>query len=226
MHNIKISIQTLAPSKNEHSTLIPRQYLWRTEHKFIGENEIGIADIQEPIWWNRPLTSDIFCKQEDDGLYSYNLPFWEGEKRAFKTGYNVLLNKNSVPIAVHLQIDDTWTDEQRTYLDDMVDCCLYNTLIELGVFAEDLNLPRNDFYWRTKKFACGEKIFKDNVFTQNTIVTLRMQPEKEIFDRLTGKYAHAKEITGIIEEVPGITKAKFIEVLIKHLQSYVDTYLP
>lgn len=225
MHKINVCIQPLAPSKNEHTTTIPRQYLWRTEHKFIGENEMGIADIQEPIWWNRPLTSTVFCKQEDDGLYSYNLPFWQGTTNVFKTGYNILLNQNSVPIGVHIQVDDTWCEEQLERLDNMVDHCVYKTLLDIGVLAEDLNFPRNDLYWKAKKFACGEKIFKDNVFTQNVVVTLKVKPEQDIFQRLTGTYAHAKEITGILEEVPGTTKEEFVSILFKHLQDYVNTYL-
>ena len=224
MHNIKLSIQPLAPSKEEHSSALPHQYIWRTEHKFIGENEIVVADIKEPVWWNRPLVSNIFCKQEEDGLYSYNLPFWEGEHNVFKTQYNVLLNKNSVPVAVHVQLDNTWTDEEREALDNMVDKCLYDTLIELGILEQDLKQPRNDFYWKTEKFACGEKIFKDNVFTQNTVITLLMMPEKEIFDRLKGKYAHAKPITGILEKIPTITKEKFISTLCANLQEYIQKH--
>lgn len=223
MYNIKISIQPLAPSEGEHS-IVPNQFIWRTEKRFVGGNDIVIADIQEPIWWNRPLTSNILCKQEEDGLYSYNLPYWGGNKLLFKTGYNVLLNKNSVPCAIHIQLNDDWTDEQRYALDIMFDTCLYNALLELGVHKEDLAQPKNDFYMQSRKFACGEKIFEDNVFTQNVIITLRAKPEQDIFARLTGKYAHAKPITGILEEIPDVTKEQFIATLYKNLAQYIEQH--
>ena len=65
---------------------------------------------------------------------------------------------------------------------------------------------------------------EDNVFTQNTIITILAQPEKDLFDRLTGKYAHVKTITGIGEEVPSITKEKFINTLYEKLEEYVKEH--
>ena len=221
--NIKLSIQALAPSQNKHANLL-NQFTWRTENKFVGENEIVIADNQEAIWWNRPLTSNIFCKKEDDGLYSYNLPFWQGEKLAFKTEYNVLLNKNSVPVAIHIQLNDSWTDQQKELLQKMLSNCLYTTLLDFNVKDSDLTYKGNDVYYKDRKFACSEQILKDNIFTQNTIITILALPEKDIFARLTGKYAHVKTITGIGEEVPSITKEAFIDVLYEKLQKYVEEH--
>ena len=222
--NIKITKGILAPSKGEHS-IIPNQFKWRTEKVFIGDSEIVIADNKEAIWWNRPLTSDTMCKLEADGLYSYNLPFWQGEKLLFKTGYNVILNKNSVPVAIHIKTDETWTDGQKTALRKMLYTCLYNTLLELGVNENDLGHHGNDFYFQGRKFSCSEQIFENDVFTQNVIITLQMLPEKDIFDRLTGKYAHSKTITGIIEEAPHVSKEAFIDTLHKNVSDYVKEYI-
>jgi hypothetical protein len=228
MHNlnkIKVSVQPLAPSQGKHAN-VPNQFIWRTKKEFVGENEIVIADNQEAIWWNRPLTSEAMCKLEEDGIYSYNLPFWQGGNShlIFKTGYNVLLNKNSVPVAIHVQTDETWSEEQIQLLDNMICQCLRSTLIELGVDEADLNHSKNDFYIKGKKFSCGEYIFENGVCTQNVIITLQMLPEKDIFDRLTGKYAHRKQITGIAEEVPSITKEAFIDKLYEKLQAYVEEH--
>ena len=227
MHNsgIKIIKGILAPSKGEHS-IIPNQFKWRTEGVFTGESQIVIADNQEAIWWNRPLTSTIMCKQESDGLYSYNLPFWQGknEKLLFKTGYNVLLNKNSVPCAIHIKLDSSWTAEQKQLLSSMTYKCLYETLIELGVDPTDLSNVGNDFYFKDRKFSCGEQILDNDVFTQNVIITLQALPEKDIFDRLTGKYAHRKTITGIAEEVTSITKEAFIEKLHEKVTAFVEEH--
>ena len=224
LKNILIIKEPLAPSKEQHS-IIPNQFIWRTEKQFIGNSSIVIADIQEAIWWNRPLKSEAMCKLEDDGLYSYNLPFWQRDKEqlVFKTGYNVLLNKNSIPIAIHIQTDETCGDEHLQLLKNMLSDCLHSTLIKLGVNAAALTYNGNDMYFENRKFACSEQIFEDNVFTQNTIVTLLASPEKDLFDRLTGKYAHAKTITGIAEEVPTVTKETFIDTLYKNLQDYINT---
>jgi hypothetical protein len=224
--NIKVSIEALNPSKGVHSSILPCQFTWRTTKEFIGESKIAIADMQEPIWWNRPLTSDVFCKVEEDGLCSYNFPFWQNDKTnlAFKTGYNVLLNKNSVPVAVHIKTDDTWTEEQLQLLKKMLETCLQETLIGLGVDPVDLAHTGNDFYFQGRKFSCSEQIFVDGVFTQNIIITVQMLPEKDIFDRLTGKYAHRKTITGIAEEVSSITKEAFIDKLYEKLCAYVEEH--
>lgn len=221
--NISVIKEILAPSQEKHS-ILPNQFVWRTQKRFIGNNSIVVADNQEAIWWNRPLNPEVMCKLENDGLYSYNLPLWRRPKLAFKADYNVLLNKNSVPIAIHIQLDDTWTEKQKELLQKMLSDCLYNTMLLLGVDKDFLLYNGNDIYFKNKKFACSEQIMEDNVFTQNTIITILAQPEKDLFDRLTGKYAHVKTITGIGEEVPSITKEKFINTLYEKLEEYVKEH--
>jgi hypothetical protein len=44
------------------------------------------------------------CKLEPDGIYSFNLPFIGG-RDLYKTGYNILLNKNSVPVAGLIKVN-------------------------------------------------------------------------------------------------------------------------
>lgn len=63
LNNLTIRRVILQPSAGEHS-ILHNQFIWRTEKRFVGENEIAIADIQEPIWWNRPYTSNTFCKKK------------------------------------------------------------------------------------------------------------------------------------------------------------------
>lgn len=224
--NIKISKVILDPSKEEHN-ILPNQFIWRTKKEFVGENEIVIMDNQKAVWWNRPLTSDTLYKKEDDGLYSYNLPFLsavEGGTDLYKTGYNILLNKNSIPCAAHIKLDATWTDEQKQLLNQMFYYCIYHALMDLGVAEEDLDRPRNDILYKGKKFVGGEKAFIDDVFTEDLVITLQVLPEKDIFDRLTGTYAHKRKITGIAEEVPSITKEAFIDKLYEKLQAYVEEH--
>lgn len=224
--NIVVCIEALQPSQGVHSSILPCQFTWRVTKEFIGESKIAIADMQEPIWWNRPLTSEVFCTLEPDGLYSYNFPFWQGDRAdlAFKTNYNVLLNKNSVPVAVHIKIDETWTEEQLQLLKKALATCLQETLVELGVNPADLTHTGNDFYYQGRKFSCSEQILTEEVFTQNIIITMQLLPEKEIFDRLTGQYAHKKTLTGIADEVSSVTKEAFIEKFFEKLKCYVATY--
>jgi hypothetical protein len=51
-----------------------------------------------------------------------------------------------------------------------------------------------------------------------------MLPEKDLFDRLTGRYARRKPLTGIAEEVPSITKEAFIDKLYEKLKAYVEDH--
>ena len=105
-NKIKISRAIMNPSENISPEMLERQFVYRQTGKFIGESEIVLADIKEPVWWNRPLKSETLLKQESDGMFSYNLPYISHEE-SYKTGYNLLLGKNSLPIAVHLKIDDS-----------------------------------------------------------------------------------------------------------------------
>jgi hypothetical protein len=106
----------------------------------------------------------------------------------------------------------------------MLNTCLHDTLITFGASSTDMKYSGNDFYYKDKKFSCGEQIFEDSVFSQNVIITLQVLPEKELFSRLTGKYAHKKTLTGIAEEVPSITKEAFIDKLYEKVATYVEEH--
>lgn len=178
--------------------------------------------MQEPIWWNRPLQSDNLVKQEADGLWSYNLPIIVGNA-GNKSQYNMLLNKNSVPVAIHLKMNPVWTDLQKERLKSFMLKTVYQVLIELGVDKENLAFSKNDLLYKGKKFLGDEQKISNGVFTENTIITLEYTPEKEIFERLTGKYALARGITGIIEETNCFTKEQFIEKLLEKIKLFLDT---
>lgn len=222
LNDLKICRVPLQPSTNEHS-IIHNLFIWRTEKRFVGENRIDIMDIKEPVWWNRPYTSDVFCKLEEDGLYSYNLPIASGEN-SFKTKYNYLLNKQSIPIVLHIQLDDTWTDDDKYVLSRMCQTCVYEALLDLGVSKEDLSVPKNDLLFQGRKFAGVEYASADNVHSEALCITLAVASEKDIFARLTGQYAHKRPITGIAEEVPSVTKEAFIERLIERLNLYIEEH--
>jgi lipoate-protein ligase A len=156
-------------------------------------------------------------------MYSYNLPHYSGED-SFKTQYNYLLNKHSVPIAIHIKLDDTWTAEDKQLLSRMCQTCVYETLLELGVSKDDLATPKNDLMFQGRKFAGVEHAGSGDVYSENMAITLQVLPEQEIFQRLKGKYALRRPITGISEEVPSVTKEAFIEELIKKINMYINKH--
>ena len=218
MKNVKVYKVGLQPSQGKHWNLV-QQYLWRTTGVFEGDNEVYICDTLEPIWWNRPIVSEYFVKLEDDGLWSYNLPLLDNIPR-YKTNYNSLLARNTIAYSTHIKLDDTWTDEQKQQLYYLSFNSLYDSLIELGVDKELLKVTGNDFSYNGKKFAGTERILKDNVFTENFVITLKVLPEKDIFARLTGKYVANKPLTGIEEEVSNVTKEKLIDKMYEKVTNF------
>lgn len=224
--NIKVRKGIFAPSTGEHH-VFANQFIWRNTKKFVGDSEIVIMDNKENAWWNRPAESDTLCKKEADGLYSYNMPFLgldADRKDLYKTEYNVLVNLHSVPCVAHIKIDDTWTEEQKRAINRIFFRCIYDTLIDLGVPESSLVRSGNDILFNGKKFVGSEELLTDDIYVENVIVTLQFLPEKDIFARLTGKYAHKRQITGIADEVPSITKEAFIDKLYEKICAYVEEH--
>ena len=218
--NLKISQLSFEPSKGASPEILERQFIYRKNGEFVGDSEIVISDIKEPIWWNRPLESNKLLKQEKDGLYSYNLPFID-KKESFKTGYNILLGKNSLPIAVHIKFDDTWTSKQISGVTHMLRYALLDALYTLKVPKENLTVVNNDILYNGKKFVADEQRIDGNIFTENMVITLDYTQEAEIFQRLTGKYALTRGITGIIEETKTFTKKQLVDLLITNIEKYL-----
>lgn len=221
MKDVKIEIVPLDPEQNENSILYD-QYVLRKTGVFQGENVISITIPKEAIWWNRPLDSDQFLKKESDGLYSYNLPFM-GTNDIYRVNYNILIAKNSIPIAVQIRFDDSWTEEQKTSVYNMSYDIIYESLIDLGVNKDKLSRPRNDILYENKKFAGGEKKIINNVFSEDLVITLKFLPEQDIFNRLTGKYAHVRGITGIEEEDPRVTREALMSKLIEKYTDFFES---
>lgn len=223
MKNITYLVAPMVPSKGINPEFIRLQFDWRNTGKYNGPSFIGIAEMEEPIWWNRPLESNTFVKKEADGIYSYNLPLaWQEKNMAWKANYNVLLNKFNVPVAGMIKINPAWTIKQKNMLKRSMIDGVYRALIKLGVPAENLTQPSNDLLYKGKKFFGVETIEKNGWFSMNCFITLRYTPEKDIFDRLTGTFVQRKEITGIIEETELFTREQFIKVLLDELKTIYD----
>ena len=224
MIDIKFKTAIMAPSEGENPEILKKQFDWRNGIKYAGESEIVFADIKENVCWNRPLNSDVFVKQEEDGLWSYNLPLaWRQESVAWKANYNVLLNKDNLPVAGMIKINKHWTVDDFTKLKRLLIDSVYNALIKLGVNEDKLQQPGNDILYDGKKFFGIETIVKDGWFSIDCFITLRYKPAQEVFDRLSGHFVKYKSITGIMEETELFTKEEFIKVLTEELQSILAT---
>lgn len=221
MKDLSIYAVPMVPSKGQNPDIMKKQFVWRKTGVYDGNSEIVVALMEEPIWWNRPLESDSLCKLEPDGIYSYNLPFlWD--RGLYKSGYNLLLNKNSVPVAAQIRINPNWTAAQLNLLHHFMINAAYDALLALGVDAKRLEKAHNDLLFDGKKFMGGEEIERGGWFTSDYIITMQYKPEKEIFDRLTGEFAQKRGITGIIEETNLFTKEEFTTKLLEKIKDIFD----
>lgn len=219
---IDFKIQILSPSKQLTPQIIYDQYNWRQTHCYTGVSTIQLGDVKEPIWWNRPLKSDTAVKLEQDGLYSYNLPYINDHFFS-KTSHNLLVGQGSVPLIVMIKMNTAWTIKQRNLLKNFIRQAVYDALIELGVSKEKLHTPNNDMLYEGKKFMGFESKEHGGWFGAAAVITLNYSQEEKIFKRLTGENAFKRPICGIQEEANNIfTKQQFIDTLLKHLKKYTD----
>ena len=155
-------------------------------------------------------------------MRSCNLPYIKHEA-SFKTGYNILVNKNSVPVTAHIKIDASWTPNDLQKAKTMAADTICSTLVKLGADGSKLKKIGNDVLYENKKFMGNEYALENGVLSEDLVITLEYSPEKDIFKRLTGKYALCRGITGIIEETGRIfTKEQFIAELKSELESAIS----
>lgn len=220
MKNVRIYCEPMVPSKNIMPQVMVNQYEFRQTGNYTAQSEVGIALLDEPIWWNRPVKSEVFLKQESDGIYSLNFPYFGGDND-FKAQYNSLLNVGCVPVAIQLKYEDFEKPIDQAKLLAMPVNVVRQTLIDLGVDKDSLESVHNDLLYCGRKFMGVETIFKNNQCSINFMVTLFYKPEESIFKRLTGKYALKRQITGIIEETNLFTREEFTEKLMKNLGDFL-----
>lgn len=223
MKNLTIETCEFNPRKNIIPKIMYIQMDWKNNSTTRNDSLIQVPLLEEPLWWNRPLKSDTLIKLEEDGLYSVNMPLMH-DIGDYKSNYNTLLAVNTVPIAIHLKIDPSWTEEQISNLFIMTRQCTRNALVRLGVDESHLAYVHNDILYDNKKFMGAECGIKAGMYSENTVITMRYKPEEEVFDRLKGRYAKSRKITGIIEETELFTQAQFIDMLFDEIKKFLATY--
>lgn len=226
MEKIEYKIEPMVISKNIVPYILQEQYKFRQTGEFNHNSMVVLMELEEPIWWNRPEKAEVFTKQENDGLYSLNLPYFEplSESNKFKLNYNLLLNVGSVPASMQLRIGKNFKAEDVEALKRLPIDAVYNTLIELGVDATCLTRVRNDLLYNGKKVMGMETIVNNGWISFDFVVTLFYKAEEEVFKRLSGKYALARGITGILDETDVFTKDDFINTLLINLRKYLSRY--
>lgn len=221
MKKVNFTIQPMIPSKNIIPQVIRDQFEFRRVGITPQSNNVTIITLEEPIWWNRPAESNCLTKQESDGIYSLNLPYF-GDTPDFKVNYNLLLNVGCIPVAIHLNLHDLENPLDKNKLQSLPMKIVRKTLIELGVPKEDLEIHRNDLLYHGKKFLGSEVIIRNDQCSIDFMITLFYKPEEPIFKRLTGKYALKRQITGIIEETNLFTKEQFIDAFMSNLKEFIS----
>lgn len=225
---MKVKINQINPTNGLIPDILKNQFHYRKYKEFIGKSEIVIADMKEATWWNRPLAENTnqLLKIESDGLYSFNLPIaWTYDK--WKSNYNVILNENNTPVAIHLCFKTKLSDELKSDLRKLTGRSIYKALIAAGIPEDEIVFLNNDILVKGKKIAGGECISKDNIYEENIFLTLNYSIEKPIFDRLTiGKAKPKRAITGVFDEFETkLKKEDFLKLYKKVLEEEFNLIL-
>lgn len=224
----KICIETMQPTQGKCPEIIENQFQFRKNNKFVGENLVVIGDMKEAVWWNRPQIEDTEAAWgEHKGMPCCNLPISFGKSKTWKSNYNILLNKNNIPTIVQLQFNHILSIDELNRLKHMSFAIILNTLKKLKVKEEDLCVLNNDLMLKGKKFIGSEQVYRENVYTECIYITLKYLEEKNLFDQLTSGKVSAtahKQITGLIDEYPTITKEDFLKIYCEEFKKYLDQF--
>lgn len=225
---LKVKINPINPTNGIVPDILKNQFHYRKYKEFIGKSSVEIAEMKEATWWNRPLIEDTnkLLKLESDGLYSFNLPIaFKYDK--WKSNYNVLLNENNAPLAIHLCFKNELSEAEYSELRMIASRAVAETLIEVGIPKEEIIYINNDVLLNGKKFCGGECIHDKNIFEENIFLTLSYLKEEDTFKRLTiGKVKPKREITGVFDEFNvAKTKDQFLKMYKNKLEKLFNDFL-
>ena len=225
---MKVTIEQLNLSKKIIPEAVFHQYHFRTTKEFIGKSFIGIGNVQEAFWWNRPLIKEkvTFLTQQEDSSNSLNLPLLD-KFPEWKTNYNILINKHNAPTILHLSFKKDLAEEEISCLSKITTNAIFNTLKALNITDRDFGAYNNDLLLKGKKICGCERTWYKNIYEEDLCLTLKYIEEKELFDKLTyGKAKPKREITGIFDEYSiDYNKAEFLELYRKNLEESLNEAL-
>lgn len=192
----------------------------RLRRSFDGGNFFYIWDFKESCYFNRPLEEKEVFTFDPRGLMGMNWRFiGKGiPELEWKQKCDLLLPRHGFNTTVKVKFDSFWTDERQKALDALTFSTIMRVVKEHGGDGH-IEQIGNDLLYDGRKFAGKEWMFVQNVgYIENTVVTCEYLPEKEYFERL---YHHPEErqITGISEELPSVTKELLMLELSKAIAS-------
>ncbi len=179
----------------------------RLRHSFDGGNFFYIWDFKESCYFNRPLEEKEVFTMDPRGLMGMNWRFiGKGiPELEWKQKCDLLLPQHGFNTTVKVKFDSFWTDGRQKALDELTFSTIIRVVKEHGGDGH-IEQVGNDLLYDGRKFAGKEWMFIQDVgYIENTVVTCEYIPEKEFFDKL---YHHSgeRQITGITEELPTVTK--------------------
>ena len=225
---MKVTIEELNLTNNIIPEAVFHQYHFRKTKEFIGKSFVGIGNVQEAFWWNRPeLKNATKClDQNTTAGNSLNLPLLSGFP-SWKSNYNILINKHNAPTILHLSFKKDLSENEISYLSKVTTKAIFNTLKALNIPDKDFGAYNNDLLLKGKKICGCERTWYKNIYEEDLCLTLKYIEEKELFDKLTyGKAKPKREITGIFDEYSlNYNKAEFLELYRKNLEESLNEAL-
>lgn len=184
-----------------------------------GEDFFRIQTYKESMFFNRPFEEVELFSPDPRGLNSVNWIFIGKDRKdlSYKMKQDLLLPHHGFTLTCKVLFDDSWTEEEKEELDSFSMKTLMDIILENGGDPNLLEQKGNDLLYQGRKFCGQEWKFSNKFYIENTVVTTEYLPEKQWFDKLY-HYKGEKQITGIAEEVPGVTKELLINELIKRFK--------
>lgn len=167
-----------------------------------------IWSFDKSMYFNRHLEPIPLFNHDSRGIDSIDMTFIGGNDPALqhKLKQDLLLPEHGLMILSKVFFKGMWSEERMNALDDFTMSALKEIILENGGEESKLTQKGNDLLYNGKKF-CGKewKFLPPYAYIENTVLTTEYLPEKKWFDMLY-HYDGEKQITGITEEVPTVTK--------------------
>lgn len=194
----------------------------RLNGNFNGPDFFYIWDFKESCFFNRPLEEKEIFTEDPRGLMGMNWRFiGKGIKELeWKHKCDLLLPEHGFNTTVKIKFDSSWKPEKQKTLDDLTFSTIIRVVEEHGGKGHIQQIG-NDLLYNGKKFAGKEWLFLQDIgYIENTVVTCEYEPEKIWFKKL---YHHPgeRQITGITEELPSVTKEMLMTEINKEIMALI-----
>lgn len=224
---MEIKLEILNPTINNYNTIFEQQFEFRKNNKFTGGNWAAIGIVESPFWWNRPLQKNSnkakLVKLETNGLYSVNLPLIL-ENIPWKSEYNLLVTKESIPFLIQLKFKKTISNSGRQQLHELLQNTIIKTLLDIEIPKSSIVSLNNDILLNGKKIAGFEYCLKENIYCCDGILTLRFKQDSKLFDKLSyGKAKPKTAISGVFDEFKiNYTKQECLNIFKSNLEYFIN----